>query len=104
MELIHSEPCPFGGSLWQLWVNMSLAYGIAKETGFDDFNYAVICHEKNNRLSKYGALFEEFRRLLMNPEKLKIIYLSDIKVSFESIESDFPNVTWAKEFIERYCF
>ncbi len=103
MDLIHSEPCPFGGSLWQLWVNMILAYGVAKERGCNAFKYAVICHERNDKLSDNGKVFLEFKKLLKNPKHLKIIYLSDIKRSFELLENNYPDITWTKEFTERYC-
>ncbi|MBK7711926.1 MAG: hypothetical protein IPJ37_13905 [Bacteroidales bacterium] len=82
---------------------MSLAYAIAKELSFNDFNYAVICPEKNVKLSQHGKVFQEFQRLLKDPDKLKIIYLDDIKNAFEKIENDFQDQTWPKEFINRYC-
>lgn len=103
MDLIHNDVCPFGGSLWQLWVNMTLAYGIAKERGCNAFNYAVICHERNDKLSDNGKVFLEFKKLLRNPNHLKVIYLSDIKRSFELLENDYSNIAWTKEFTERYC-
>lgn len=103
MDLIHNDLCPFGGSLWQLWVNMTLAYGVAKGRGCDDFNYAVICHERNDKLSDNGKVFLEFKKLLKNPKHLKIIYLSEIRRSFELLEKDFPDLEWTKEFTERYC-
>lgn len=104
MEYIQSIPCPFGSSLWQLWTNMSLAYAIAKEQAFDDFSYAVICPDKNDKLSNHEKKFNEFRKLLKNPSRFKVIYLSDIRKTFEKIEQDFPYVQWSKEFINRYCF
>ena len=104
MDLVHNDDCPFGGSLWQLWVNMTLAYAAAKEKGCDDFGYAVICHEKNSKLSDNGRVFTDFKRLLKNPNKFKMIYLSDIKKSFESTEGGFPDNGWTREFTERYCF
>jgi len=103
MDLIHNDVCPFGGSLWQLWVNMTLAYGIAKERGCNAFNYAVICHERNDKLSDNGKVFLEFKKLLRNPYHLKIIYLSEIRQSFEFLENDYPDIMWTKEFMERYC-
>jgi len=104
MELIHDNLCPFGGALWQLWVNMTLAYAVAKEKGCDDFGYAVICHERNSKLSDNGKVFTDFKRLLKNPNKFKVIYLSDIKKSFESTEGGFSDIGWTMEFAERYCF
>lgn len=103
IDLIHSESCPFGGSLWQLWVNMTLAYGIAKERGCDVFKYAVICHERNDKLSDNGNVFFEFKKILKNPNHLKIIYLNEISRSFELLENNYPDIAWAKEFTERYC-
>jgi len=103
MDLIHSESCPFGGSLWQLWVNMTLAYRIAKERGCNAFNYAIICHERNDKLSDNGKVYLEFKNLLRNPNHLKVIHLSEIKRSFELLENDFSDITWTKEFTDRYC-
>lgn len=103
MEVILKNPCPFGGYLWQLWTNISLAYAIAKDKGIKDFNYAVICHEKNDKLTNDGKTFEEFRNLLKDPTKLKVIYLSDIKNAIEKFEPDFPSEKWIKEFVNRYC-
>ena len=76
---------------------------LAKERGCGVFKYAVICHERNDKLSDNGNVFLEFKKLLRNPNHLKIIYLSDIKQSFELLENDFPDITWTKEFTERYC-
>lgn len=103
MEMIQNQPCPFGGTLWQLWTNMSLAYALSKEYSCDDFYYAVIYHEKNDKLSKKGKTFIDFRKLLKNPNKLKIIYLSDIRKAFDEIGNRFPGNDWTNEFVERYC-
>jgi hypothetical protein len=83
---------------------MSLAYAVSKEKGFDEFSYAVICPDKNKKLSNFGKVFDDFRKLLIKTQKFKVIYLSDIRTTFEKIQHEFPNVVWNKEFINRYCF
>lgn len=104
MHYLHNNPCPFGGGLWQLWVNMSLAWALAEEMQYDDFSYAVICHEDNVKLTNGGQVFHDFRKLLKNPDKLRVIYLQDVKKVLEKIKTDHPNHFWTEEFINRYCF
>jgi hypothetical protein len=103
MKVIQRNACPFGGYLWQLWTNLSLAYALAHEKGYDDFSYAVICPDENDKLLDNGKTFKEFRKLLNDPDRFKVIYLSDIMKAFESIEPDFPGNGWIKEFTNRYC-
>jgi hypothetical protein len=103
MDLIHTIHCPFGGSLWQLWTNMSLAYALAKERGIEDFSYAIICPERNYRLLNNGKTFDTFKKLLVNPNKLKIIYLLEVKSTLEKVKPDFSDTIWIDEFISRYC-
>jgi hypothetical protein len=103
MNFIQRNSCPFGDSKWQLWTNMSLAFALSKEMGCSEFSYAVVCHEKNNELSNNGKTFDEFRNLLKNPNKFKVIYLCDIKEAFEKMEGSYFNREWALEFINRYC-
>jgi len=103
MDLITRNPCPFGGHLWQLWTNMSLAYALAKEKGISEYYYAVVCPEENDMLSNNGKIFDMFRDLLKYPEKFKVIYLSDIKLAFDTIDNKGFNKDWTNEFIQRYC-
>ena len=100
MDEIYQIPCPFRNDLWQLWTNMSLAYAVAKERRIKNFKFAVICPKENNKLSRNGEVFSEFRNLLNDPDKFMVIYLEDIKAAFKAI----GNTGWSEEFIKRYCW
>lgn len=101
MDAIKNQPCPFG-NLWQLWVNMTLAYGIAKEEDVQDFRYAVICPKGNTKLSGDGAVFERFRSYLAQPNRFMVIYLEDIAVHLKAVSKSLHNPPWIGEFIGRY--
>ena len=104
MDKSQSEPCPFGGPMWQLWTKMSLAYAISKQLGCSEFRYAVMCREDNLKLTQQGAIFDSFRSLLTRPELFKVIYLSNVKAGLLDRSVLQVNQPWATEFIERYCW
>lgn len=101
MDLVENQPCPFG-DLWQLWVNMALAYGIAKLEGVQDYRYAVVCPKQNTKLSGDGRVFQQFQSCLVHPDQFKVIYLEDIAQELNAIAPDFSNPPWIGEFIQRY--
>ena len=103
MERIHSQPCPFGGSLWQLWTNLSLAYALAKEKRYSEFKYVVICPKNNIKISQRNKVFNDFKSLLRKPELFKVIYLEDISKTLKDESVVQKNELWIDEFIERYC-
>ena len=103
-QQLHVRPCPFGGSLWQLWTNLSLAYALAKQRRYSDFRYVVICPEGNTRLSRGTKVFSDFRLLLRRPDFFEVIYLEDIGEALRDRSVVHKSDPWADEFIERYCW
>jgi len=104
MELLHSQPCPFGGSLWQLWTNLSLAYALAKEGHYSKFNYVVICPRWNDKLSRDGQVFNDFKALLRRPEVFRVLYLDDIGNALKALSDAQEPAPWINEFVARYCW
>lgn len=104
MEEIRSRPCPFGGPLWQLWTNLSLAYALARDKRYSAFKYAVICPKGNTKLSQGNKVFSDFASLLRTPEVFKVIYLEDIAMILTHESTLQQCEPWASEFIERYCW
>lgn len=102
MDLIKEHQCPFGGSLWQLWTNMALAYGIAKDQGITDYRYAVIYPEENRALSRKGKVFDDFRSYLIQPDRFCLIPLNQIISNLDYIAPHDKTGDWAREFGERY--
>lgn len=102
MDLLKSKPCPFGGSLWQLWVNMTLAYGIAKEEGADDFRYVVISPTANAALSANGEVFSLFSALLSDKNRFVVISIEDIVQKITGLSVADERISWAREFAQRY--
>ncbi len=50
LSLVTSCGCPFGESLWQLWVNHTLAYAESKRRGASRAVFAVCASESNESL------------------------------------------------------
>ena len=102
MDSIIGSPCPFGDRLWQLFTNMTLAYGVAKDQQFSDFRYIVICPKVNDKLSDDGKDFDQFKQYLIDPDKFQVLYLEDIMDEMRKIASDSQDYKWVYEFIEKY--
>lgn len=103
-EKLHSHPCPFGGSLWQLWTNLSLAYALAKQKRCLEFRYVVICPKGNIKLSQGNKVFGDFESLLHRPEVFKVIYLEDLGEALKDNSVVQKCDPWVNEFVERYCW
>jgi hypothetical protein len=102
MDEIEQLHCPFGGTLWQLWTNYSLAYALARENNKSDFRFVVICPNKNIRLSENGKIFSKFKSFLKQPDYFRVVYLENIISTLldENIVRDVPK--WTVEFAEKY--
>jgi len=104
MEEIRSRPCPFGGPLWQLWTNLSMAYALARDKGYSAFTYAVICPEGNTELTQGNRVFSDFASLLRMPDVFKVIHLEDIgRILMNESSLQKPEL-WVSEFVDRYCW
>jgi hypothetical protein len=102
MDSIINSHCPFGNRLWQLFTNMTLAYGVAKDQQFSDFRYIVICPKANDKLSDDGKDFNQFRQYLIDADKFQVLYLEDIMDEMRKIASDSQDYKWVYEFIEKH--
>jgi len=103
MDLIKSQPCPFGDSLWQLWTNMTLSFCLAEERDIEHFSYVIICPKQNTSLSNNGEVFRQFGHLIRDEKKnaFKVIFLEDIIENLLALSNDFPT-TWIRDFQNRY--
>lgn len=104
MKEIRSRPCPFGGPLWQLWTNLSLAYALARDKRYSAFTYAVVCPKGNTKLSRGNKVFSDFASLLRTPDVFKVIHLEDIGRILKNESTLQKCGPWVSEFIERYCW
>jgi len=102
MDSIIGSPCPFGNRVWQLFTNMTLAYGVAKDQQISDFRYIVICPKANTKLSDEEKDFDHFRQYLVDPNKFQVLYLENIVDEMRKIASADQRYTWVYEFIEKY--
>lgn len=72
------DPCPFGGGLWQLWVNHTLVHSEAHERHLQAAAFAVCAPEGNDALLKGGETIAAFRNVLTDPASMLLITLEDL--------------------------
>lgn len=60
--------CPFGGPLWQLWVNHTLAHVEAARRGGEHAMFLVCASPDNDALLRGGRVLSDFRAVLRQPE------------------------------------
>jgi hypothetical protein len=76
--------CPFGGELWQLWLNHTLVHAVAHERQFQEASFAVCAPRGNDALLKGGETIAAFRNLLARPASMLLITLEDLVDTLES--------------------
>lgn len=92
--------CPFGGPLWQLWVNYTLAKVEALRRRASFAIFAVCSPENNERLAVVNKL-ENFKKLLVDPDS--VIYIGvDHLISVIGNEVKAPLGEWHKRLMLRY--
>jgi len=83
-EILRSEAaCPFGGGLWQLWVNHTLVHAEARERGYQEAAFAVCAPRDNDALLKGGDTIATFQRLLTNPQSMLLITVEELTDALE---------------------
>ena len=70
--------CPFGGPLWQIWVNHTLAHALAARSRAKRAVFAVCAPAENDVLLQGGAVLDEFRRCAADPSTVVFIPLEAI--------------------------
>ena len=68
--------CPFGGPLWQLWVNHTLAHVEAARHGAAHARFLVCAPEANDVLLR--GVLDEFRGVLRRPETFGFLALDSL--------------------------
>ncbi len=101
VDAVPDRGCPFGGSLWQLWVNLALAHEEAKRRGTQDARFAVCCSASNTALLRDGVI-EDFRSLLRKPSTVAHL---DLETLVSRIGECAPPelATWASGLTARYA-
>lgn len=77
-------PCPFGGGLWQLWVNHTLVHALADKRQCQEAAFALCAPRGNDALLKGGETITSLRSLLTNPSSMLLIELEDLVNALES--------------------
>jgi len=93
--------CPFGGPLWQLWVNHALAHEEAARRDAAGVFFAVCASSANHKLLQHDVL-EQFRDLLAAPESLVFMDLDALIEAIAANTSTSDQVEWAEGLQARY--
>ncbi len=78
---VHALPstgCPFGGPLWQLWVNHTLAGAEAGRRASTRFAFGVCAPAGNDALLDGGRVLADFRSHLTDPSSLVFADLDSV--------------------------
>lgn len=73
LPLVPDRGCPFGGGLWQIWVNHALAHVEAARRGAKHAVFAVCAPSANAELLQNGAILDQFRRLATAPSSVVFV-------------------------------
>lgn len=68
LALSPGPGCPFGGPLWQPWVNHTLAHEEARRRGAGHARFVVCAPALNHALLQHGGVLDDFARVLSQPE------------------------------------
>lgn len=104
-HVLGRTECPFGGALWQLWVNHTLVHAESARRDASEA-YFVVCAPKGNaKLTAGGKTIDSFRGLLANPKTMLFIGVEDLIASLaKAIPLDDDRWSgWAKYLQDRYA-
>lgn len=102
-ERLPDAGCPFGGPLWQLWVNHTLAHAIAQRRGARYARFGVCAPPRNEALLRGGEILEQFRRLLAEPTTLVFLSLDDVLEQIAGLAQLEPRLAaWSEGLRARY--
>jgi hypothetical protein len=95
--------CPFGGPLWQIWVNHTLAHVLAARSGAARAVFAVLAPADNTPLLEGGAVVDRFRALAADPTTVLFIPLERFLDRLVAVtEGRSAWEPWAKQVRRRY--
>ncbi len=92
--------CPFGGPLWQLWVNHTLAKVEASRREASSAIFAVCSPENNKTLAAINKI-KDFKELLIDPDSVVHIGVDHL-ISVIGDEVKAPLDKWHKQLALRY--
>jgi len=99
-DALEPRGCPFGGELWQPWVNLALAHEEAARRGASDARFAVCVSPRNEALGAKPAL-DELRAHLRAPDSVALIDLDALLLRLGEVAP--PELRgWGREMGERY--
>jgi hypothetical protein len=101
-DALQPQGCPFGGSRWQLWVNLALAHEEAARREATDVRFAVCSSAQNDALLDGGDVLEGFKALLREPDKVSLI---DLEALLAQLQRAVPPELsdWADALVLRYA-
>lgn len=77
LPLAVGSRCPFGGPLWQIWVNHTLAHALAARFQATHAVYAVCAPRENEQLGAQEAV-SDFRQLATDPSTVVFLPLEEL--------------------------
>jgi len=102
-ERLPAAGCPFGGPLWQLWVNHTLAHAVAAGRGARHARFAVCAPIGNEALLRGGVVLDEFRRILAEPTTFLMLPLDALLERVAGLaERERPLRPWSAGLMARY--
>lgn len=101
-DAMRNGPCPFGGPLWQLWVNHTMVHAVAAQQHISRVMHAVCAPLHNEKLMARDRI-ESFAALLRDPGGIALIPLEDLVDDLVSaIPDSAPWRDWANQARARY--
>lgn len=101
---LASAPCPFGGPLWQPWVNFTLAHAEAAARGAIHAHY-VVCAPKDNRelLEEVdGDTLGAFRQWVRKPQNVHLLTVESLLDAISASAIGEDGRQWATRVRDRY--
>lgn len=77
LSIVDRPGCPFGGPLWQIWVNHTLAHAEASKRGAHRAVFAV-CAPEDNEALQARTLLDRYRQLVTEPQTVVFIPLTQL--------------------------
>ena len=94
--------CPFGGSRWQLWVNLAIAHEEAARRGAGDVRFSVCSSSRNSALLGDGEVLDGFKALLQTPDAVSLLDLDELLAHLQ--RSVPPALSgWVSGLVSRYA-
>jgi putative intracellular protease/amidase len=103
-DKVKKLPCPFGGTLWQLWVNHTLVHAEADRRNAHKAVFAVCAPRGNNTLLRDGRVLSDFSALVAARDSVAFIPVEDVIESLRSMGSiaGIGCDDWAHRLAARY--